>query len=103
MDSFRIAGLRDAEILAVNCVPLPKVVVRALPFQFTTEVETNPDPVTVSVKSELPALALVCDSEVTAGAGLLMLKGGGGSPAAGRGISNGDLNSTSRCDVGRRN
>jgi hypothetical protein len=48
----------DDEMLVVNCVPLLKVVVRALPFQFTTEVETNPEPVTVSVKSELPTFAL---------------------------------------------
>jgi hypothetical protein len=64
----------DDEMLAVNCVPLPKAVVRALPFQFTTEVETNPDPVIVKVKSALPTFALVWESDVTAGAGLLTLK-----------------------------
>jgi hypothetical protein len=37
----------DAGIAAVSCVALTKVVPRGLPFQFTTEAETKPLPLTV--------------------------------------------------------
>jgi hypothetical protein len=40
------------------------------PFQFTTELEINPDPLTVRVKAWLPAVALEGDNELTAGVGL---------------------------------
>src|SRR5262249_39801136 len=43
-----------ALIVAVSCEPLTKVVGRALPFQFTTEPETKPVPLTVNVKSGPP-------------------------------------------------
>ena len=59
-----------AEMLAFSCVALVKVVVRALPFQFTTEAATKLEPVTVRVKSESPLLALVGEIEVTLGSGL---------------------------------
>jgi hypothetical protein len=63
-----------AKIAAVNCVLLTKVVVRGLPFHCTTELETKLVPVTVSVNAAPPAVALVGESEVTVGAGLLTVK-----------------------------
>jgi len=43
---------------------------RALPFQFTVELEIKPVPVTVSAKAAAPAVALVGVTEVRLGAGL---------------------------------
>jgi hypothetical protein len=45
-----------AAIAAVSRVLLTKMVVRALPFQFTSEPDTNPVPFTVRVKPELPGV-----------------------------------------------
>jgi hypothetical protein len=53
-------------------VLLTKVVDRSLPFQRTTELETNPLPLTVSVKVAPPAMAVDGDKEVRVGTGLLM-------------------------------
>ena len=53
---------------------LTKVVVRSDPFHRTTDPETNPEPLTVSVKVAPPAVALDGESEVIDGAGLLMVK-----------------------------
>jgi hypothetical protein len=39
---------------AVTCKLETKCVVRALPFQFTTEDEMNPEPFTLRVKLALP-------------------------------------------------
>ena len=39
---------------AVNCELLTKIVPRALPFQFTTEVDTKPAPLTIRVKPAPP-------------------------------------------------
>jgi hypothetical protein len=61
-------------IAAVNCVALTNVVVLAAPLNFTTDVDTNPVPLTVRVKAAPPAVALVGESEVSVGAGLLMVK-----------------------------
>jgi hypothetical protein len=47
-----------AEIAADNCVALMKVVVRAAPFQFTTDPFTKPVPVTVRLNAAVPAVAL---------------------------------------------
>jgi hypothetical protein len=58
-----------AEIAAVNCVPLTKVVVRALPFHPTVEPETKFVPVTVSVNAAPPSMALEGESEASVGAG----------------------------------
>jgi hypothetical protein len=44
-------------MLAFNCAWLTNVVVRGLPFQCTTEPETNAEPLTVSVKAAPPGLA----------------------------------------------
>jgi hypothetical protein len=63
-----------AEIAAVNCLPLTKVVVRALPFHCTVAPETKFVPVTASVNPAPPAVALEGESEVGVGAGLLMVK-----------------------------
>ncbi len=58
---------------AVSIVLLEKVVVRADPFQFTTEVVTKPEPFTVSVKAKPPAVALLGEIELIAGTGFLMV------------------------------
>jgi len=58
-----------AEIAAVNCVALTKVVVRPVPFQRTCELEMNFEPVTVSVKAAPPAFAPVGEMDVRVGTG----------------------------------
>ena len=67
-------AMSAAVIAAVNCVALRKVVVLAAPLNFTTDVDTNPVPLTVSVKAAPPAVALVGEREVSVGAGLLTVK-----------------------------
>ena len=67
-------AISAAVIAAVNCVTLMNVVVLAVPLNFTTDVETKEVPFTVRVKAAPPAVALVGESDVTAGAGLLMVK-----------------------------
>ena len=67
-------AISAAVIAAVNCVALTSVVVLAAPLNFTTDVDTNPVPLTVRVKAAPPAVALVGESEVAVGAGLLMVK-----------------------------
>src|SRR5499427_5501278 len=59
-----------AATLAWSWVPLTKVVVRLLPFHCTTEVEAKLAPVTVSVKPGLPAVTVLGESDVRAGAEL---------------------------------
>src|SRR6266550_8328989 len=49
-------AMSEEKIFAVNRDLLTKVVPRALPFQFTTEPETNPVPSTVSVNPVPPGL-----------------------------------------------
>jgi hypothetical protein len=49
----------DDRIEAVSCAWFTKCVVRGLPFQFTTEVETNPVPFTVNVKPEPPGMVAI--------------------------------------------
>ena len=56
-------------MVAVNWVELTKVVVRALPFQFTTEPEVKSLPVTVRVKAGSPAVALEGEIDITEGMG----------------------------------
>ena len=67
-------AISAAVIAAVNCVALTNVVVLAAPLNFTTDVDTNPVPLTVRVKAAPPAVALVGEREVAVGAGLLMVK-----------------------------
>jgi hypothetical protein len=47
-------AMSEAGMLAVNCDPFTKLVVRGLPFQFTTEPDTKPVPFTVSVNPAPP-------------------------------------------------
>jgi hypothetical protein len=56
--TLAVLGFAKSEdrMLAVNRDLLTKVVVRAMPFQCTTEPETNPVPFTVSVTPALPGL-----------------------------------------------
>src|SRR5438105_4311334 len=61
------AAISEAAIEAVSCVALTNVVVRALPFQRTTEPLTKLPPFTVNVKAGLPAVALLGDSDVKLG------------------------------------
>ncbi len=56
MDSIRPRDRDAGWIFAVNRDLLTKVVARALPFQFTTEPETTPEPFTVSVNPAPPGL-----------------------------------------------
>jgi hypothetical protein len=69
--SVPAVAISGAVIEAVTCVASTNVVVLGVPLKFTTEPETKPVPFTVSVKAEAPAIALVGESEVIAGAGLL--------------------------------
>jgi hypothetical protein len=64
-------AMSGAVIGAVTCVASTNVVVLGVPLKFTTEPETKPVPFTVSVKAEPPAIALLGNSEVITGAGLL--------------------------------
>lgn len=60
-----------AEIAAVSCVELTNVVVFALPLNFTTELLTKLEPLTVSVNAADPAAMVEGCSVVIAGTGLL--------------------------------
>src|ERR1700674_323979 len=51
--------MSDAGTVAVNCELVTKVVASAVPFQFTTELETNSVPLTVSVKPDPPGAAVM--------------------------------------------
>ena len=66
-------AISAAVIAAVTCVALMNVVVLAVPLNFTTEVDTNPVPLTVSVNAAPPAVALVGEIDVSVGAGLLIV------------------------------
>lgn len=63
------AAKSPAGMVAVNCVALTKLVVRLLPFQKTCEVGTKFDPLTVSVKPLVPAVAEFGFKLVKAGTG----------------------------------
>ena len=67
-------AISAAVIAAVTCVALTNVVVLAAPLNFTTDVDTNPVPLTVSVNAAPPAVALVGEIDVSVGAELLMVK-----------------------------
>ena len=58
-----------AGIAAVSCPAFTNVVVRAAPFQRTSEVPTKLLPFTVSVKPAPPAAVLVGASDVRTGTG----------------------------------
>ncbi len=67
------AAISLAGIAAVNWLLLTNVVLRSEPFQRTTEPEVKLLPLTVRVKPAPPAVALEGESELSAGAGLLMV------------------------------
>jgi hypothetical protein len=60
-------------IAAVSCVALTNAVALAAPLKFTTELETKPVPFTVNVKAAPPTVALVGESVVITGDGLLIV------------------------------
>ena len=65
----------DAEMEAVSLALLTNVVVKGEPFQFTREAPlTKFEPFTVRVNVALPAVLLVGEKVVRAGAGLLIVK-----------------------------
>ena len=66
-------AIRAAVTVAVSCVDETNVVVSAVPFQFTVEVETKFVPVTVNVNCGPPAVAQVGLIAVVVGTGLLMV------------------------------
>ena len=65
------AGRSVAGLSAVSEVGLAKIVARFSPFHVTIEPGTNPEPVTVKVKSGLPTMAEFGLMLVTAGTGLI--------------------------------
>jgi hypothetical protein len=65
---------REAGTAAVSCVEETNVVVSAVPFHLTVEVETNRVPFTVNVNPLPPAMAQVGLIEVVVGTGLLIVK-----------------------------
>jgi hypothetical protein len=73
-------AMSDARMPAVSCVALTKVVVLAAPAKLTVEAFTKFVPFTVSVNAGPPAAALVGESVVIVGTGLVpavMVKVGG--------------------------
>lgn len=67
-------AIRAAVTVAVSCVDETNVVVSAVPFQFTVEVETKFVPATVKVNCAPPAVAQVGLIELVVGTGLLIVK-----------------------------
>ncbi len=67
-------AMSAARIVAVTCVALTNVVVFAVPLKFTTAPETKFVPFTVSVNPAPPATALVGESVVIVGGGLVTEK-----------------------------
>src|SRR3990172_911459 len=68
------AAMSAAEISAVNCEPLMKLVLRLLPLNCTTEPLTKLLPLTVSVNAASPTTALAVERLLMVGAGLLTVK-----------------------------
>lgn len=72
---------------AVSWILLTNVVASFAPFHSTEEVETKFDPLTVSVKLAPPARALLGESDVAFGTGLLTVNVAGGElPPPGAGL-----------------
>jgi len=65
-----VAAISVAGMAAFNCVAPTNVVLRADPFQSTTELLMNPLPFTVRVKAVPPTVAVAGDREVMEGTGL---------------------------------
>jgi hypothetical protein len=66
-------AMREAGTAAVSCVEETNVVVSAVPFQFTVEVETKFVPFTVNVNPVPPAAAQVGLSELIVGLALIVM------------------------------
>src|SRR5439155_12607984 len=73
-DAVPAVAIRAVGTVAVSWVDETNVVVSAVPFHFTVEVETKFVPFTVKVNCAPPAVAQVGLSEVIVGTGLLMVK-----------------------------
>jgi hypothetical protein len=73
MEAVPPVAIRDAGTVAVSCVEETNVVVSAVAFHFTVEVETKFVPLTVKVNCGLPAVAQVGLIAVVVGTGLLMV------------------------------
>jgi hypothetical protein len=73
IDAVPAVATREAGTVTVSCVEEEDVGVRLVPPNLTTELETNLVPVTVNVKSVLPAATQFGLIEVVVGTGLLMV------------------------------
>ena len=73
IDAVPAVATREAGTAAVSWMDETNVVVSAVPFQFTVEVETKFVPFTVRVKSVLPVVTQFGLIEVVVGTGLLMV------------------------------
>lgn len=71
-DAVPAVLISAAVILAVSCVGVRKMVDRSAPFHCTTELVTNPVPLTVRVKAAPPFIALAGETLVTVGTGLTL-------------------------------
>src|SRR5438552_2423368 len=72
-DAVPAVAMSPAVIAACNWVLLTNVVVRAAPFQRTTDPLTKFVPFTVSVKAAAPEVAVPGDSEPIVGTGLVVV------------------------------
>src|SRR5258708_7171592 len=72
-DAIAAVARSEAGMAAVSWVALTKVVVRAAPFQRTPEALTKLLPFTVSVNAAPPTLALEGESDVSDGAGVVIV------------------------------
>ena len=73
IEAVPAVAIREAVTVAVSCVEETKVVARAVPFQFTVEVETKFVPFTVNVNCGPPAVAQVGLSELIVGLALIVM------------------------------
>jgi hypothetical protein len=67
-----------AEIAAVNCVALPKVVARGVPFQLTTEAATKFVPFTTRMNPDAPQYGMEATGVEDGGIEVEVIVGGGG-------------------------
>jgi hypothetical protein len=65
-------AIREAVTVAVNSELLTKAVVNSVPFHCTTAPAAKPEPLTVSVKSDPPAVAELGDNDPIAGSGAMV-------------------------------
>jgi len=73
IDAVPAVAIRDAGTAAVSWVEETNVVVSAVPFQFTVEVETKFVPFTVNVNCGPPGVTQVGLSELIVGAALIVI------------------------------